>query len=145
MHATRSGIVRGCCKAKVSKFTTQITQELSGLGNCFKRIEGVCKLTQSCRCWHELRYALCTCRADRIRLEMTFLPDQAREEISRQVMARCRLREHLAKAPWCCRRRARFLLLILFRFVAFRRSLLLRRGRLVGKGCFRSRRADCCD
>src|SRR5262249_62220625 len=100
MHATRSGIVCGCRQAKVSKFTTQITQELSGLGNCFKRIEGVCKLTQSCRCGHELRYALRTCRADRIRLEMTFLPDQAREEISRQVMAPCRLREPPPKARW---------------------------------------------
>src|SRR5262245_3480972 len=102
-HTTRSGIVRGRRKAKVAKFTTQLTQQLSGFGNCFKRVEWVFKAAQSCRCGHELGYALCTYRADRIRLKATFLPDQADEEISRQIMARCRLREHLTKASWCCR------------------------------------------
>src|SRR5262245_41748521 len=137
-------MVRGRRKAKVSKLPTQITQQLSGLGNCFKRIEWVFKLAQSCRCGHKLGYALCTCRANRIRLKATFLPDQAGEKIRRQIMARCRLRENLTKANWCGRRRAKFLLLILFRFVAFGRSLLLRCGRPVGEGHFQSRWADCC-
>ena len=79
-HTTRSGIVRGCRKAKVAKFTTQITQELSRLGNRFKRIEWVFKVAQSCSCRHELGYALCTCPADCIRLKATFLPDQAGEK-----------------------------------------------------------------
>ena len=101
-HTTRSGIVRGCRKAKVAKFTTQITQELSRLGNRFKRIEWVFKVAQSCGCRHELGYALCTCPADCIRLKATFLPDQAGEEIGRQIVARCLLRYYLTQASWCC-------------------------------------------
>src|SRR5262245_34393757 len=45
-HTTRSGVVRGCRKTQIAKFTRQITQQLSGLVDCFKRIEGVYKSAQ---------------------------------------------------------------------------------------------------
>src|SRR5262249_37538420 len=97
-NASWTGIVRGRCKPKISKFTTQAMQQLTRLRNRFERIERVFEAAQSCGCRHELRYALCTCAADRVRLEATFLPDQAGEEINRQIVGRCRVGERLANA-----------------------------------------------
>src|SRR5262249_13982204 len=82
-HPYRAGIVCGGCKPKVSKFTTQVAQQLRGLGNRFVRIERVFDAARSCRFGHKLRYALCTCSANRVRVEATFLPDKADEEIDR--------------------------------------------------------------
>ena len=61
----------------------QITQELSRLGDCLECIEWVVKAAQSCGAGHELRHTLCTCTTYRVRLEATFLPDQASEELDR--------------------------------------------------------------
>src|SRR5262249_35123591 len=127
-NTSGSGIVRGCRKPKISKFTTQVTQQLTGLRDRFERIERIFKAIQSSRCRHELSDALCTFPADRVRLEATFLPDQASEEIDRQIIGRCRRGERLAKARcgrWSarviggCRWSALVRLVILFRLVIF--------------------------
>jgi hypothetical protein len=67
-----------------------------------------------------LRYALCTCRADRVGLKATFLPNEAGEEIDRQIMTRCLRREGLTKAARCWRGSYKFPLVILFRFTILR-------------------------
>ena len=45
VHTAKSGIIRGCRKAKISEFTTQITQQLTGLRDRLERIEGVLQTT----------------------------------------------------------------------------------------------------
>ena len=118
MDASRSGIVRGGRKAEISEFPPQAAQQLTGLHNRLERIERVFKAVQSCGFRHELSDALCTFRADRVRLEATFLPDQAIEEINRQIIGRGRRGNRLTKA-WCCRWRARLRPIILFRLLIF--------------------------
>src|SRR3974390_3761822 len=86
VNASRSGIVRGCSKAEISKFTAQITQQLTGLGDRIERVEWVFETACSCSGRHELSYALSAFPADRVRLEATFLPDQAGEELDRQTI-----------------------------------------------------------
>src|SRR5262249_10946517 len=117
-NTSRSGIVRGCRKTKVSKLATQVTQQLTGLRNRFERIERVCEAAQSCGRGHELSYALCTFAADRVRLEVAFLPDQAGEEIDRQIVGRRRGGERRAKG-WYGRRSAQFGPVVMFRLAAF--------------------------
>jgi len=131
-----SGIVRGCCEAEISKFATQAAQQLAGLRNCCERIERVFETARSCRCRHELSYALCTFPADRVRLEAAFLPDQAGEEIDRQIIGRCRRGEGLSKT-WRCRWAPQLRPAILFRplislrLAVFSGGLLLYGRRLI--------------
>src|SRR5262249_34085647 len=141
----------------ISKFTPQATQQLAGLRNRFERIERVFKAAQS-RGWrHELSYALCTSPADRVRLEATFLPDQAGEEIDRQIIGRCRRGERLTKARcgrwnaplvgrgrWSARLRlvTLFRLVIFFCLAVFSGELLLRRRRIIANARCECRRPD---
>src|SRR3974377_801707 len=116
VNASRSGIVRACSKAEISKFTAQITQKLTGLGDRIERIERVFQTACSCSGRHELSYALSAFPADRVRLEATFLPDQTSEEADRQFIGRRRRAKRIAKA-WRFQRSGR--LLGLFRVRTF--------------------------
>ena len=82
-HAPRSGIIGGSRKSEISKFMPQVAQELRGFRDRLGWVEGVCKPALARRSGHELRYALCSRAAHRLRVKAAFLPDQSAEEIDR--------------------------------------------------------------
>src|SRR5262249_60941015 len=95
--AKRTATPRGCCivgggrKPEVSELTSEVAQELCGVGNRFDRVKGVGKTARVRRRWHKLRHALRPCAAYCRRIEAALLPNQPGEEIDGQIIfSRCR-------------------------------------------------------
>jgi hypothetical protein len=85
--------------------------EIIILADCMAQLRRMAsRPAQSCGRRHELSYALCTFRADRVRPEATLPPDQAGEEIDRQIIGRgvastsqmlCAVARALGSSPFC--------------------------------------------
>src|SRR5581483_1432287 len=95
-------IICGGRKTEIAEFIAKVTEQLTRLRNCLERIERVLEAVQSRGFRHELGHALSAFWADGVRLEVAFLPDQAREKINGQIIAGRRRGEGAAQVR--CRR-----------------------------------------
>jgi hypothetical protein len=85
-NARRSGVIGCRGEAEVAKLDPKVPQQLGGLSYRLDRVERILQTPQSGRPRHELSYSLRARAADGAGIEPALLPDQANEEIERDIV-----------------------------------------------------------
>ena len=87
-HPAGTGVVAGGGKTEIAEFLAQLAQIASGMAQRRDRIERIGKAAPIRRLRHELRDALGTLGAHGAGVEAALLPDDAGEELDRQLVFR---------------------------------------------------------
>ena len=86
LNPSRAGVISCSCQSEIAKLLAQLAEPSRRFIERLKRLERVLQAAPARGARHELRDALCSLMAYRIRVEIAFLSDQSNKKVQRQIM-----------------------------------------------------------